>query len=105
MSSGFVRIDYHCPQRRLCNCYVAFHTKEYAHKIDLFAAGTHTSEVVIGRGPTAVKNFMRLRLQKFVPTVRPQPLVRVMARVTTTKHQHKPNQQKITTQIKQPKIN
>ena len=27
-----------------------------------------------------------------------------MARVSTTKHQHKPNQQKLTTQIKQPKI-
>ena len=37
--------------------------------------------------------------------IRPQPRVRVMARVSTTKHQHKPNQQKITTQIKQPKIN
>ena len=39
-----MRVDYHCPQRRLCNCYVAFYTKEYAHKIDLYAAGTHTSE-------------------------------------------------------------
>ena len=61
-------------------------------------------EVVIGRGPTAVKFFMRLWLQKFVSPVRPQPRVRVMARVSTTKHQHKPNQQKLTTQIKQPKI-
>ena len=30
--------------------------------------------------------------------------LRVEARVSTTKHQHKPNQQKLTTQIKQPKI-
>ena len=37
--------------------------------------------VVIGCGLTAVKIFIRLRLQKFVPTVRPQPLVRVQARV------------------------
>ena len=44
MSAGCIRTDYHCPQRRLCNCYVAFHTKEYEHKIDLYAAGTHTSE-------------------------------------------------------------
>ncbi len=42
--------------------------------------------VVIGRGHTAVKNFMRLRLQKFVSPVYPQPQVRVMARVSTTKH-------------------
>ena len=44
MSAGCIRTDYHCPQRRLCNCYVVFHTKEYVHKIDLYAAGTHTSE-------------------------------------------------------------
>ena len=34
-------------------------------------------EVVIGRRPTAVKILFRLRLQKFVPSVVPQPLVRV----------------------------
>ena len=38
-------------------------------------------QVVIGRGPTPVKIFMRLRLQKFVPGVVPQPLVRVMTMV------------------------
>ena len=38
-------------------------------------------EVVIGRGPTPVKIFMRLWLQKFVPGVVPQPLVRVMTMV------------------------
>ena len=37
--------------------------------------------VVIGRGPTPVNIFMRLRLQKFVPGVVPQPLVRVMTTV------------------------
>jgi hypothetical protein len=42
--SGFTRTDYHCPQRRLCNCYVDFHTKKYMQKTDLYAAGTHTSE-------------------------------------------------------------
>ncbi len=42
--SWFIRTDYHCPQRRLCHCYVAFHTKKYMHKTDLYAAGTHTSE-------------------------------------------------------------
>ncbi len=42
--SGFIRTDYHCPQRRLCKCFIAFHNKEYAHKIELYAAGTHTSE-------------------------------------------------------------
>ncbi len=49
MVSGFVRTDYHCPQKRLCNCYVAFHTnlKEYLHKTDLYAAGTHNSESLI----------------------------------------------------------
>ena len=38
-------------------------------------------QVVIGRGLTAVKFFMRLRLQKFVSPVSPQPLVRVMTTV------------------------
>ncbi len=40
-----------------------------------------SGEVVLGRGPTPVKKFMRLRLQKFVPSVSPQPLVRVMITV------------------------
>ncbi len=44
MVSGFVRTDYHCHQRRLCNCYVPFHTNEYLHKTDLYAAGKHNSE-------------------------------------------------------------
>jgi hypothetical protein len=39
--------------------------------------------VVIGRGPTPVKILFRLRLQKFVPGVVPQPLVRVEYRVLT----------------------
>jgi hypothetical protein len=34
--------------------------------------------VVIGRGLTPVKIIIRLRLQKFVPGVSPQPLVRVL---------------------------
>ena len=37
--------------------------------------------VVIGRGLTAVKIFMRLRLQKFVSPVYPRPLARVMTTV------------------------
>ncbi len=45
------------------------------------AVTSTVTAVVIGRGPTAVKIFMRLWLQKFVPTVSPQPLVRVQARV------------------------
>ena len=44
MVRRFVRTDYHCPQRRLCNCYVAFHTKEYLYKTDPYATGTHNSE-------------------------------------------------------------
>ncbi len=42
--AGFTRTDYHCPQRRLCKCFVAFHTKEYVHKVELYTSGTHTSE-------------------------------------------------------------
>ena len=34
--------------------------------------------VVIGCGHTAVKIFIRLRLQKFVSPIYPQPLVRVL---------------------------
>ncbi len=64
--------------------------------------GAAVERVVIGRGPTPVKILFRLWLQKFVPGVVPQPLARVEARDSTTKHEHKPNQQKITTQIKQP---
>jgi hypothetical protein len=37
--------------------------------------------VVIGRGLTAVKIYMRLRLQKFVSPVSPQPFVRVLTMV------------------------
>ncbi len=37
--------------------------------------------VVLGRGPTPVKILFRLRLQKFVPGVVPEPLVRVGAMV------------------------
>jgi hypothetical protein len=36
-------------------------------------------KVIIGCGPTPVKFFMRLRLQKLVPCVSPQPRVRVLA--------------------------
>ena len=42
--------------------------------------------VVIGCGLTPVKILFRLRLQKFIPGVIPQPLVRVEARDSTTKH-------------------
>ncbi len=38
-------------------------------------------QVVIGYGLTPVKSFMRLWLQKFVPGVSPQPLVRVLTTV------------------------
>ncbi len=62
------------------------------------------ARVVIGRGPTPVKILFRLWLQKFVPGVVPQPLARVEYRDSTTKHEHKANQQKITTQIKEPKM-
>jgi len=37
--------------------------------------------VVIGRGPTPVKILFSLWLQKFVPGVVPQPLVRVVTMV------------------------
>ena len=60
--------------------------------------------VVIQRGCTAVKFVFRLRLEKKFPPYTHTEFLRVMARVSTTKHQHKPNQQKLTTQIKQPKI-
>ncbi len=30
-----VQTDLHCPQRSLCNCSVAYHTKEYLHKTKL----------------------------------------------------------------------
>ena len=42
--------------------------------------------VVIGRGPTPVKILFRLRLQKFVPGVVPQPLVRVEGMLSTPQY-------------------
>ena len=42
--------------------------------------------IMIGCGSTPVKKIMRLQLQKFVPGVIPQPLVREGARDSTTKH-------------------
>ena len=42
--NGFIRTDFHCPQRRTCGCNVAFCTKEYTQKVDLYASGTHTAD-------------------------------------------------------------
>jgi hypothetical protein len=54
--------------------------------IALYGAMSYAVQgVVIGRGPTAVKKIMRLRLQKFVPSVVPQPLARVLDHGLTSK--------------------
>ena len=42
--------------------------------------------VVIGCGLTAVKIFIRLRLQKFVSPISPQPLVRVEGMLSTPEY-------------------
>ncbi len=44
-SGGFFLTDFHCPQWRLCNFFVAYYTKEYLHKTNLFASGTHSAEI------------------------------------------------------------
>ena len=41
----------------------------------------HNLRVVIGRGSTPVKIFVRLRLQNVVPGIVPQPLARVLTMV------------------------
>ncbi len=62
---------------------VAMHIMQYKQirfiRIEIINYGA--IKVVIGRGPTPVKTFVRLRLQNCVPCIVPQPLARVLTMV------------------------
>ena len=40
----FDRINYNCPYRKKCGCFVAFAVKKYGDKVVLMQAGEHTPE-------------------------------------------------------------